>query len=61
MKRSSSSISCERVLPASDDADATEEFSMATGAVMGARGGGEGKEESDLCREEETDTIQHDP
>ncbi|TNN81775.1 hypothetical protein EYF80_007904 [Liparis tanakae] len=32
MKRSSSSISCERVLPASDDADATDEFSITTGA-----------------------------
>lgn len=44
------------MLPASDDADATEEFSMATSTVMGGRGGGEGREESDLCREEEKHT-----
>lgn len=30
------------MLPASDDADATEELSMATGAVMGGGGGRKG-------------------
>lgn len=49
MKRSSSSISWERVLPASDDADATDEFSMATSCQRGreGEGGPEGEEDRD--------------
>lgn len=47
MKRSSSSISCERVLPASDDADATDEFSMATDSAADGQGGKSGEEEEE--------------
>lgn len=38
MKRSSSSISWERLLPASEEADATDEFSIPSGETLRTEG-----------------------